>query len=388
MRRIEKTVFISYRRTNIPWALAIFQNLTQYGFDVFVDYSGIASGDFEHVILDNIHARAHFLVLLTPSALERCGDPHDLLRREIEFALDGKRNIVPLMLEGFDFGAPAIAKQLTGKLTLLKKYNALNIPAEFFAEAMGRLRDRFLNVPLKAVLHPASRFAARAAKAEKGAATKAPAVAERELTAQHWFERGFDARDLDEKLRFYSQAIRLKPDYADAFYNRGRAHHDKDDLKAATRDYSKAIRLQPKFANAFNNRGCARYYLGDLDGALEDYNETVRLEPEDGIAYGNRGEARRDKGDLKGALEDCNRAIRFKPDHAEAFYIRGTVHRAKGSLKVALRDFDEAIRLQPDYAAALKDRDAVLKAIAQAQKNDQKIKVRRQHVRERLLKVS
>jgi hypothetical protein len=45
MERAEKTVFISYRRTNIPWALAIFQNLTQHGYDVFFDYNGIASGD-------------------------------------------------------------------------------------------------------------------------------------------------------------------------------------------------------------------------------------------------------------------------------------------------------------------------------------------------------
>src|SRR5271166_3112575 len=140
MERIEKTVFISYRRTNLPWALLIFQNLTQHGYDVFFDYEGIASGDFGRVILENVRARAHFLVLLTPSALERCGDPADWLRREIEAALDGKRNIVPLMLEGFDFGTPTIATQLTGKLDLLKHYNALSIPPAFFFEAMGRLR--------------------------------------------------------------------------------------------------------------------------------------------------------------------------------------------------------------------------------------------------------
>ncbi len=46
MLRIEKTVFISYRRTNIPWALAISQNLTNSNFDVFLDFQGIASGDF------------------------------------------------------------------------------------------------------------------------------------------------------------------------------------------------------------------------------------------------------------------------------------------------------------------------------------------------------
>jgi hypothetical protein len=54
---------------------------------VVFDFNGIASGDFERIILGNITARAHFLVLLTPSALERCDDPADWLRREIETAL-------------------------------------------------------------------------------------------------------------------------------------------------------------------------------------------------------------------------------------------------------------------------------------------------------------
>jgi uncharacterized protein YecE (DUF72 family) len=46
--------------------LAISQNLTHNGFDVFLDYQGSANGDFELVILENIRARAHFLVVLTP----------------------------------------------------------------------------------------------------------------------------------------------------------------------------------------------------------------------------------------------------------------------------------------------------------------------------------
>ena len=214
MGRIEKTVFISYRRTNFPWALAIFQNLKQDGYDVFIDYGGIASGDFERVILENINARAHFLVLLTPSALERCGDPADLLRREIEAALDSRRNIVPLMLEGFNFDTPTIASQLTGKLAVLEHYNAFNIPADYFLEAMGRLRERYLNVPLDAVLHPASVAARQAATDQKEAAAMAPAVAEVELTAQQWYERGLSAADLSERVRFYGEAIRLYPPQA------------------------------------------------------------------------------------------------------------------------------------------------------------------------------
>ena len=356
MERIEKTVFLSYRRTNIPWALAIFQNLTNHGYDVFFDYNGIASGDFERVILGNIAARAHFLVLLTPSALERCGDPADWLRREIESALDTQRNVVPLMLEGFDFGTPAIASQLTGMLAALKRYNALSIPPEYFLEAMDRLRGRYLNVPLDAVLHPASPSARRAATEQKVAAETAPAVQEQELTAQQWFERGFDAADLDEKLRFYSNAIRVQPDYVAAFNNRGNARREKGDMEGALQDFNEAIRLMPRLAIAFSNRGNARRDKGDLEGALQDYNEAIRLKPDYATAFHNRGIARRDKGDLEGALQDCSEAIRLNPSFAEAFDSRGSVRRDKGDMEGALQDYGQAIQLKADYATAFNNR--------------------------------
>ena len=173
MDRVEKTVFISYRRTDEPWGLAVFQDLTQHGYDVFIDYDGIASGNFETVILENIRARAHFLVLLTPTALERCNDPKDWMRREIEAALDSQRNIVPVMLAGFDFDTPSSASQLTGKLAALKKYNGLPIPKGYFSSAMERLRNKFLNVPVDAVLHTASDSAQQVAKEQKDKATVA-----------------------------------------------------------------------------------------------------------------------------------------------------------------------------------------------------------------------
>src|ERR1700730_11835852 len=139
MPRVEKTVFISYRRANFPWALAVFQHLTHHGYDVFFDFTGIASGDFERVIIENIRSRAHFLVLLTPSALERCAEPGDWFRPEIEEARARRRNIVPMMLESFDFGAPGIASHLTGELALLNRYNGLSVPPEYFEAAMAAL---------------------------------------------------------------------------------------------------------------------------------------------------------------------------------------------------------------------------------------------------------
>jgi hypothetical protein len=98
--RIEKTVFISYRRTNFWTALAVYKELHSNGFDVFFDYKNIPSGDFEQVITENVKSRAHFIVILSPSALERCNEPGDWLRREIELAIDNQRNIIPLTYGG------------------------------------------------------------------------------------------------------------------------------------------------------------------------------------------------------------------------------------------------------------------------------------------------
>lgn len=346
MIRVEKTVFISYRRTNVHFALAISQNLTHHGFDVFFDYQGIASGDFSQVILENIRARAHFLVLLTPSALERCEDSGDWLRREIEEALDTRRNIVPLMLDSFDFGAPAIASKLTGKLALLKCYNGMTAPVEYFDAAMTKLRDKFLNVPLNAVLHPASPLAQQAAKFQQAATADAAPVQPQELTAEEWFERGFKADEPDEAIRCYTEVIRIHPNSHTAYSNRGAARGKKGDFDGAILDCTEAIRIWPDYATGYNNRGVARYNKNDFDGAITDYSEALRFNPNLAEAYGNRGEARLSTGDFDGAITDCSEAIRLQPDDADFYHDRGKALKAKGDIKAARRDFAKAKRLR------------------------------------------
>ena len=252
MSQIEKTVFISYRRTNLPWALNIYQYLTYHNYDAFFDYESIDSGSFEQVIVGNIKARAHFLVLLTPSALERCANPDDWLRREIETAMDEKRNVIPLFLENFSFGNPSVSKVLTGKLAALKSYNGLNIHTDYFQEAMQRLCTRFLDVPLDTVLHPTPQAVQEIVEDQKVAANKAAQVKQEELTTQEWFEKGYvfqEANSLDEAIRCYTEAIRLRADFAEAYYNRGVARRGKGDHNGATQDYNKAVQFNPSYAS-------------------------------------------------------------------------------------------------------------------------------------------
>jgi hypothetical protein len=173
MARVEKTIFISYRRADISWALLVYKYLTNHDYDVFFDFISISSGDFEQIIISNIKARAHFLIILTPSALARCNEPDDWLRREIETAICEKRNIIPMFFGGFSFGDPSISRNLTGKLATIKNYNGLEVPASYFDAAMERLRYQYLNIALDAVLHPVSGEVQKVVEEQQGAANQA-----------------------------------------------------------------------------------------------------------------------------------------------------------------------------------------------------------------------
>nr|VFJ54302.1 MAG: Tetratricopeptide repeat-containing protein [Candidatus Kentron sp. FW] len=98
-----KTVFLSYRRDTIgkAFARAIRQALTHRGYDCFLDVDAMESGPWPEQIQRQIPARAHFLLLLTPGALERCNDEKDWVRREYLLAARKKRNIVPVGEESF-----------------------------------------------------------------------------------------------------------------------------------------------------------------------------------------------------------------------------------------------------------------------------------------------
>ena len=54
----------------------------------------------------------------------------------------------------------------------------------------------------------------------------------------------------DAAIDSYKQALKIKPDYADAYYNMGIALKDKGDLEAAIESYKQALKINPDYAEA------------------------------------------------------------------------------------------------------------------------------------------
>jgi tetratricopeptide (TPR) repeat protein len=68
--------------------------------------------------------------------------------------------------------------------------------------------------------------------------------------------------DDPEILRF-TGAIRINPNDAESYNNRGAAYAGKGDYDRAIEDYTQALRLNPNNDNAYFNRGAAWYYKKD-----------------------------------------------------------------------------------------------------------------------------
>ncbi|MCU0514374.1 MAG: tetratricopeptide repeat protein [Anaerolineae bacterium] len=348
---IETTVFISYRRANHYIARSVYQDLRGQGYDVFLDYQNVDSGSFERIILNQIAARAHFILILTPSALERCLNPDDWVRREIEHAIVMQRNIVPLLFEGFAF--EQARPFLVGQLTLLPNYNGINVPPDFFEEAMERLRKRFLSKPLEVILHPAPAQDRHEVDERLAEMAQQPAPTPQQLNAESHYERGCQCymnRQYEQALHHFNAALRLNPAYIHAHYNRGVVHHDLNDLVQAIQDYSKALSLIQSTLKAPASSG--KMSPADWQAYLEQEIARREMRGWQHEIYYQRALAYVGLDKPQEALNDFSAVLRLQPEHFEARGQRAELLMALRRYGEAVTDYETILQFQPDHSTA------------------------------------
>lgn len=128
-------VFISYRREGgDAQALFIREKLLQKGLRVFLDVADLRKGYFDQILLEYIADAPNFIVILSPRSLDRCEEPGDYLRQEIEQAVKTNRNIIPVMMTGFSF-----PRQLPDEIKTLPRHQGVEYSHAYFEAMIGRI---------------------------------------------------------------------------------------------------------------------------------------------------------------------------------------------------------------------------------------------------------
>ncbi len=183
---------------------------------------------------------------------------------------------------------------------------------------------------------------------------------------------------LDDAIAAFRQAIRIKPDYVQAFSNLGNALRNQGKPDEAIAAYRQAIGISPGYADAHQNLGVALRDLGKYDEAITAYREAIRINPGSADAHFNLAVALRDQGKLVEAVAACCHAISINPKLALAHYNLGNVLQDQGKLDEAIEAYRQLIRISPDFADAYSNLGVALRSRG---KLDESIAAYRQAIR-------
>lgn len=138
-------------------------------------------------------------------------------------------------------------------------------------------------------------------------------------------------------------------DRGGAFYARGTFRNEGPDYQAAIADFDEAIRLRPDFALAYWGRADAYEYMGDFARAAAESRIAARLEPANPDVLNalcwHLGLANED---LARGREACDTALRARPDDSPTLDSRGLIGLRQQRWQDAWADYDAAIRLGPE----------------------------------------
>jgi len=196
-------------------------------------------------------------------------------------------------------------------------------------------------------------------------------------------EASQDDEACDKAINDFSEAIRLDPDNACVYVERGKAYAQRYRIWLVGEDYyDNAIKISTRpfdsiqnCGEAYQERGKAWFKKWDCDKAIKDHDEVIRLDPDDAEAYRNRGKAKlgnayrnRGKGwwldktsltmqnfskDCDKAIKDFDEAIRLCTTDADFFYERGQVQASKEDFAKAIKELRQGYRAQSETLARL-----------------------------------
>jgi tetratricopeptide (TPR) repeat protein len=342
-------VFISYRRAPAAFiARAVYQDLKQHGYDVFLDVQSIDSGAFTVIIERQIRSRRFFVLILTPETLNRCQQVDDMVRREIMLAFESQRVIIPFATDTFDWGD--IQRYLPPELHGLALMNSVpKVSHEWFEAAMERLRTRHLKLPeyetddksasreeaktsasqrerapvpqpaAKTSAHEVDEYALEVAVPSAVVPTpEVPAVTMDELTAEALTQRAASLRqqgDLAGALQWLEQALALRPDYASAWLQRGLVRLAQDDDAGSIPDFQQALRLNDQLVDAYGGLAMAHMALGQADQAQRPLRAGLAAAPNDAGLLFIKAHLEHLAGAKKDALATMQRVHELNPDY-------------------------------------------------------------------------
>jgi protein O-mannosyl-transferase len=158
--------------------------------------------------------------------------------------------------------------------------------------------------------------------------------------------------DLNGAAARFQEALRLKPDFADALINIGVTLNQQGKFGEASGYLMRVLEVNPVSGKAHLELGIALAQTGKSDESLQQFYKALDLAPEDAVVRTNLGLLLARQQKLQEAGEQLTEAIRLNPNSPEAHNNLGLVMLMRGEPERSIPEFVTALRLNPDFRLA------------------------------------
>ena len=204
-------------------------------------------------------------------------------------------------------------------------------------------------------------------------------------------------RRWDKAIGAYESALKLQPDFLDAWNNLGICRQLSGQLPQAATAYRQALLLESRNAGLMANLGTVLREMGELPESVELLRAAADLEPTVashslnlGIAYWNQGNftqaertlnetlaraphdpevafnlgnALHGLGRQREAIDRYRQALQLRPDYADALINLGNVHTELGEFAAGMEAYEAALRARPDSVVALNNAAVLMRTL-------------------------
>jgi tetratricopeptide (TPR) repeat protein len=150
----------------------------------------------------------------------------------------------------------------------------------------------------------------------------------------------------NDALELVERAAQIRPN-PEAEYNLGRLLSQQGRLAEAESHLQSALKLQPEFAEAWCNLGVLHAKQGRPEAAAQDYTEALQLKPDSAQAHLLLGTLLGGQQKYDEAIAQFDAVLRADPGNADAHYNIGFVLNGRRDFAGAAAHFAEAARLHP-----------------------------------------
>jgi tetratricopeptide (TPR) repeat protein len=163
------------------------------------------------------------------------------------------------------------------------------------------------------------------------------------------------AGNITEAADYFSRALAINHDYAEALDAMGMLLANQQKLAEAAGWFRRAIRANPEYVEPYLNLGFLKQNQGENDAAMGNYQLAANLEPEGPADYFNRANIAASRYQWDEVIADLRAVVKAKPEFWQARYQLGVQLAAKGETDDAEKQFSVVIHYRPDFYPAHQD---------------------------------